>query len=242
MTVVRSFLFALVFYLSVPVAGTLYLPLLLLPRRVGMPFFRAWLSFGIHAARLICGIRWQVRFPDGREGFPDRPVIYAAKHQSAWETLAFNLILPNPVFVLKKELKALPFFGWYLDRMGQIAVDRSAGAAAMRGMLAQANAAVAAGRSVVIYPQGTRVAPGASAPYHPGVFALYRGLEIPVVPIALDSGRLWRRNGFIKRSGTITVSILPEIPPGLDRRAFMDRLETAIETETDRLYTEKQEA
>lgn len=235
MTLIRSVLFAVVFYLSVPIAGTLYLPLLLLPRKVGMPFFRAWLSFSIHAARLICGIRWRVRFAAG-EGFPDRPVIYAAKHQSAWETLAFNLILPDPVFVLKKELKALPFFGWYLGRMGQIAVDRSGGAAAMRGMVAQAREAMAAGRSVVIYPQGTRVAPGASGPYHPGVYALYRALEVPVVPIALDSGRLWRRNGFIKRSGTITVSVLPEIPTGLDRRAFMNRLETAVETETDRLY------
>jgi 1-acyl-sn-glycerol-3-phosphate acyltransferase len=235
MTVIRSFLFAVVFYLSVPVAGTLYLPLLLLPRRAGMPFFRAWLAFAVHGARLICGIRWRLRFAEGQD-FPDRPVIYAAKHQSAWETLAFNLILPDPVFVLKKELKALPFFGWYLGRMGQIAVDRAGGAAAMRGMVAQALDSVAAGRSVVIYPQGTRVSPGAQAPYHPGVFALYRALDIPVVPVALDSGRLWRRNGFLKHSGTITVSVLPEIPPGLDRKAFMAQLETAIETETERLY------
>lgn len=234
MSYMRSFLFGILFYGSVPIFGTLYLPLLLLPSSMGLPFFRAWLRLAVWFGRRVAGMRYDVVLAEGAK-MPDGPVIFAAKHQSAWETLAFNVILPNPVFVLKRELKFLPFFGWYLDKMRMIAVDRSAGASAMRGMLDQAKRAMAAGHSIVIYPQGTRVSTGVKAPYHPGVFALYKALKIPVIPIALNSGRLWPRKGIIKKAGTITVSILPEIGLGLDRNAFMAQLEHAIEEETLRL-------
>jgi 1-acyl-sn-glycerol-3-phosphate acyltransferase len=237
-TILRSIVFSILFYGSIVVAGLAYLPLLLTPPRIALPFLRGWLAFAMGTARVVAGIRHEIRFAPGAS-FPDGPAIYASKHQSAWETLAFNHIIPKPVFVLKKELKSVPFFGWYLSKMRQIAVDRAAGAAAMRRMVNDAKDVVADGYSIVIYPQGTRVAPGVQVPYHPGVFALYKALDLPVVPVALDSGRLWARNGLIKRAGTITISVLPAIPPGLDRKAFMTRLENAIETECARIEADR---
>lgn len=234
MTLLRSVLFGVFFYGGVIVAGIVFLPLLILPSAVARPVLFAWLRYASFCTRTIAGIKHQLIVQEGAE-LPDGPALFAAKHQSAWETLAFNLILPDPVFVLKKELKKVPFFGWYLVKMRQIAVDRSAGASAMRGMVHQAKEVFADGFSVVIYPQGTRVGIGDPAPYHPGIFALYRALEQPVIPIALNSGRLWSRNGLIKRAGMVTVSVLPAIPPGLDRKTFMSQLETTIETETARL-------
>lgn len=234
MTPLRSLLFGIAFYGGTFVIGVAYLPLLLMPSRIARPASLTWADYAMFCIRWIAGIRHEVRFaPDA--GFPDGPAIYAAKHQSAWETVAFNRLIPNPVFVLKRELTRIPFFGWYLGHIGQITVDRGAGAAAMRSLVAQAKCAITAGRSVVIYPQGTRVAPGAVVAYNPGVFALYKALDRPVTPIALDSGRRWARNEFIKRPGTVTVSVLPAIEPGLDRKTFMTRLESAIEEETARL-------
>ncbi|MEQ8441016.1 MAG: lysophospholipid acyltransferase family protein [Alphaproteobacteria bacterium] len=227
-TAARSLLFAVFFYGGTIVAGTLFLPLLLVPRRVAMPFFRGWMHYSLACARVLLGIRYEVRLAPGAS-FPDETAIYAAKHQSAWETLAFNQIIRNPVFVLKKELLRVPFFGWHLKKIGHIPVDRSGAASAMREMIAASKGAVADHRNIVIYPQGTRVPPGKKMPYHPGVFALYRTLGTPVVPIALNSGVLWPRTGLLRRAGKITVLILPAIPPGLDRAAFMSRLEQDIE-------------
>ncbi len=234
MTVARSLLFGFFFYGGTILIGFLYLPLLLMPGRVGSPFFNFYIAFGVFSARVLAGIRHRLVFADGAF-LPDRPVIYASKHQSAWETMAFNRLLPRPIFVLKKELQSVPFFGWYLGKMRQIAVDRAAGASAMRSLVQQGRSVIEDGYSVVIYPQGTRVTPGAAAPYHPGVYALYKALQVPVIPIALDSGRLWRRNSFLKRAGTITVSVLPAIEPGLDRKTFMAQLESAIEGESNRI-------
>lgn len=237
MTILRSVLFGIAFYGGTIVFGTLYLPLLMVPTRVARPFFLAWADYAMLCSRWVAGIRHELRFAEGAH-FPEAPTIYAAKHQSAWETIAFNRLIPNPVFVLKQELNKIPFFGWYLGRMGHIAIDRSAGPAAMRSLVTQGREAISLGRSIVIYPQGTRVAPGRHVPYHPGVFALYKALNRPVVPIALDSGRRWARNGFIKRAGVVTVSVLPAIEPGLDRKMFMARLEETIEAEARRLEAE----
>jgi 1-acyl-sn-glycerol-3-phosphate acyltransferase len=130
------------------------------------------------------------------------------------------------------------FFGWYLNKSGVIAIDRAAGTKALRAMTRGAEQAVAEGRPVVIFPEGTRAAPGARLPYHSGVAMLYGALGCPVVPIALNSGVFWRRRGFSKRAGTITLEILDPIPPGLDRKRFMAELETRIETASDTLVNE----
>jgi 1-acyl-sn-glycerol-3-phosphate acyltransferase len=131
--------------------------------------------------------------------------------------------------VLKRELLHIPMFGWYMRKVGMIAVDRSRGASALKQMVREAQATFAAGRSIAIFPEGTRTAPGEHKPYQPGVAALYTQLGVPVVPIALNSGLFWGRKAFLKKPGTITLQILPAIPPGLDRKTFMKRLESSIE-------------
>ncbi|BBK40198.1 1-acyl-sn-glycerol-3-phosphate acyltransferase [Allostella vacuolata] len=232
MTIIRSALFNLAFFLWTIGLALLTWPALLLPRGATVAVYRFWSAGVAILARAIVGIRsrWI-----GLDRAPSGPVLYAAKHQSAWDTITMPGRLEEPAVVLKRELLRIPIYGGFVRRWGAIAVDRRAGARALRSMVADARAAADAGRSILIYPQGTRVAPGEAAPYQPGVAALYAQLGLPVVPIALDSGRCWGRRSFFKRPGTITVELLPAIPPGLDRREFLRRLETAIETATDRL-------
>jgi 1-acyl-sn-glycerol-3-phosphate acyltransferase len=228
---VRSALFAALFYPISAVMTVIMLPLLLFPARAVEPICYLWVRVFMVLSRRVLGIRMRVKM-DRRasDTIAQGPVIYAAKHQSMWETIAFNDLLNRPVFVLKQELTRIPVFGVFLTKFGMVAVDRSAGASALKGMVRQARQHLAAGRSVVIYPQGTRVAPGDHKPYLPGVAALYSQLDAPVIPIALDSGRLWPRHVFVKRAGTVTVTVLPPIEPGLDRKSFMRTLEQRIET------------
>lgn len=194
-----------------------------------------WFSGALHLLALIVGLRHQVR---GREHVPDRPVILAVKHQSAWETLALSLIIDDPVFVLKRELTRIPVFGWLLTVIGMIAVDRSGGTAVMRSMVAQARERIAEGRSIIIFPEGTRTPPGMRRRYQAGVAALYGSLDIPVVPVALNSGLFWPRRSTRLKPGLITLEFLPAIPPGLSRQDFTAQLETAIEDATERLIEE----
>tara|TARA_Y100000589_G_C27120967_1_gene616456 strand:- start:358 stop:1050 length:693 start_codon:yes stop_codon:yes gene_type:complete len=158
-----------------------------------------------------------------------KQVIYAAKHQSAWETLVLYWELDAPVMVLKRELLFLPILGWFFLRSGCIAVDRKAGMAALKKLRQQAVTSVSEGRSLLIFPQGTRVASGQTVPYQVGVFALYQATSLDVVPVALNSGRFWARNGFIKNPGVITVHFLPALAQGLPRSGFMTKLENDIE-------------
>ncbi len=226
MTALRSLLFNVFFYGWTAVCVVIGLPLLLGPR-IGIYYLgRAWAHPIIFALRLICGLRHQVR---GRENLPVGPVLLAAKHQSAWDTIIFSILLWDHSFVLKQELLRIPLFGLYLSRAGLIPVDRKGGAKALKKMVAEAKAVTAAGRPIVIFPEGTRVAPDQHRPYQPGVAALYGQLEVPVVPVALNSGLFWRRNSFWKQPGCITLEFLPPIPPGLPRKDFLARLATAIE-------------
>jgi 1-acyl-sn-glycerol-3-phosphate acyltransferase len=171
----------------------------------------------------------------GRDNLPAGPVIIACKHQSSWETMAFTGLFDDIAIVLKRELLFIPIVGWAMARAGNIAVARGDGASALRGLVKQARAAIADGRSIVIFPEGTRVAPGDQRPYQVGTAALYRQLGVPVVPMALNSGLFWGRRQWLKRPGTITLEILPLIPPGLPREAFMDALRERIESATARL-------
>jgi 1-acyl-sn-glycerol-3-phosphate acyltransferase len=205
---------------------TVGLPLLLGPR-IGIYYLgRVWAHPILAALRLLCGLRHEVR---GRENLPTGAVLIAAKHQSAWDTIIFSILLWDHSFVLKRELLWVPLFGLYLARAGLIAVDRQGGSKALRKMVAAAKAVAAAGRPIVIFPEGTRVAPDQQRPYQPGVAALYSQLGVPVVPVALNSGLFWRRRSFWKRPGTITLEFLPPIAPGLPRKVFLARLEQAIE-------------
>jgi len=235
MTALRSLLFNGFFYGWTALCVIAGLPLLLGPRAGIYYLGRVWAHPIIAALGILCGLRYRVR---GRENLPDGAVLIAAKHQSAWDTIIFSLLLWDHSFVLKQELTRIPLFGLYLIRAGLIPVDRKGGAKALRKMVAAAKAAAALGRPIVIFPEGTRVAPEQHRPYHPGVAALYGQLQVPVVPEALNSGLFWRRNSFWKRPGTITLEFLPPIEPGLQRRDFLTRLETAIEVRSRTLATE----
>jgi len=211
------------------------LPLLAAPRRWLIAGGRVWIRVLFWLLRRIVGLDHEVR---GRENLPDEPFLIAAKHQSAWDTLVFPLIFADPAYILKRELTWSPPFGWYLLRHGAIPIDRAGGAASLRRMLRGARATVRQGRPLIIYPEGTRKPPDGGGDYHPGVAALYRDLDLPVVPIALNSGVFWGRHAFRKHPGRMVMEILPPIEPGLDRRTFMRRLGDSLEPATQRLVRE----
>ena len=232
MNVLRSLLFNMAFFGWTALLSIGGIPLLAAPAGWIIAAQRFWARGVIRLLRLLAGTDYAV---SGRENLPDGPFVIAAKHQSAWETIIFFLLIDRPAYVLKKELLAIPLYGWYARRAGHIAVDRKAGAKALRTLLEDSRRAIADGMVPVIFPQGTRTAPGTHRPYQPGVAALYRGLDLPVVPVALNSGLFWGRRAFRKKPGMIRLEFLPAIPPGKDRAGFMADLETAIEQATDRL-------
>lgn len=223
MQLVRSIIHALIFY---PVTF-LFVLAGLTASLFGLAATRAlvhqWTKFGNDLARVVLGIRSSV------EGeIPPGAVLIAVKHESIYETLEIVRIADTPVIVLKRELSQIPFFGWLTQRYGVIPVDRSAGAKALREMVAAGRRATAQGRAVIIYPEGTRVPPGTSPPLRSGFAGLYRALGLPVVPIALDSGRLWPKGKVLKRPGVIHVRIGETIPAGLGRIEIEERVHRAI--------------
>lgn len=226
MTALRSLLFNVFFFGWTTICVIAGLPLLLGPR-IGIYYLgRVWAHPIIAALGLICGLHYRVR---GLENLPEGAALIAAKHQSAWDTIIFSILLWDHSFVLKRELIRIPLFGLYLARAGLIPVDRSGGSKALRKMVAAAKQVAAAARPIVIFPEGTRVAPDQHQPYQPGVAALYSQLKIPVVPVALNSGVFWGRRSVWKQPGTITLEFLPPIETGLPRKAFLQQLEQAIE-------------
>src|SRR4051812_28665707 len=182
----------------------------------------AWARYHHRCAALLLGIRTRI------EGaVPAGAVLVASKHQAMFETLEMVTLLGRPQVVMKRELARIPVWGWVARRYGMIPVDRAGGAAALRKLMAAAEAAVAEGRPIVIFPEGTRVEPGDRPALQPGFAGLYRAFNLPVVPVALDSGRLLPRRGP-KRSGTITIRFGTPIPPGLPRREVEARVHAAI--------------
>ena len=230
----RSALFNLCFFLLTALIAVAALPLLLAPRRWVIWMMRQWAWLVIGLLRVVCGIRLRVT---GQEHLPPAggPALIAAKHQSAFDTIVWLALLPDAAYVLKRELLRIPVYGQLAMHAGMIAVDRGAGASAMRHLLRSGRAALEAGRQIVIFPEGTRVGPGERVPYQPGIAALAAGTGLPVIPVATDSGLRWGRRAFRKRPGVITVAILPPIPAGLRREALLTQLETVIEDGTDRL-------
>ena len=232
MTAIRSALYLVCFYLWTVPISVVYLPLLLLPRKAFIPFAKLWSIGVIWMMRVIVGVTWRV---EGLEHLPPKPYILAAKHQSAFETFALPILIGDPAFVLKRELTWLPFFGWYLAKTGVIAIDRSAGTKALKSMVKGGEQARDQGRAVVIFPEGTRRPIAAPAAYHTGVAMLYGALNVPVVPMALNSGVCWGKRAFTKHAGEIVFRILPPIAPGMNRKQFMAQLESDIETATNEL-------
>jgi 1-acyl-sn-glycerol-3-phosphate acyltransferase len=233
MLLLRSALFNLLFYLVTAVMMILAFPVFLLPRRAMLPPLRLYARIILTLLRLLCGIRLQVI---GEEYLPRAgAALIAAKHQSAFDTLVWLLLVPDACYVLKRELLLIPLWGWFARKSRMIAVDRKGGGKALRRMLAEAQAAAREGRQIVIFPEGTRVAPGQRVRYQPGVVGLAGALKLPVVPVATDSGLFWPRRAFAKRPGSVTVAVLPPLPANLPRQALLPALEAAIETESHRL-------
>ena len=228
MILLRSLAFVLWFAILSVTMAVLFLPVLALPRGATTWMARRWSKLAFWGLRVFAGIDWRI------VGTPPKgAVLVAAKHMSMWDTLALWLALDEPGIVLKRNLLYIPFYGWYLWKAAAIPIDRSGKASALRGMIKAAEEVTATGRPVLIFPEGTRKKPGAPPDYKPGVAGLYAGLELPCVPVALDSGAYW--TGFRKKPGTITLQFLEPIPPGLKRAAFMPMLEERIETATNRL-------
>jgi 1-acyl-sn-glycerol-3-phosphate acyltransferase len=235
----RSALFNALFFGWTALVLALSLPLVLVPRGAIMWSARRLASGTVDLLKVIVGLRYEVR---GDPSLLQRPVIVASKHQSAWDTFIFYLIARDPAYVMKKELMAIPVYGWLASKQRMIPIDRGAGAKALRALLRDAEAALAERRQIIIFPQGTRVAPGVRAPYQAGVAALYARLGRPVVPVALNSGCFWPRRSFLKHPGKIILEILPPIPPGLAKPAFMAALEERIEAASARLEAEARTA
>lgn len=235
MTVFRSLLFNLGFYALTALLGLLALPLLAAPRAALRGVVRFWGRAVLALLRAVCGVRVEVR---GLSHIPPGAAVLASKHQSAFDTIVWCALLPDPAYVLKKELLSIPVYGWHARKVGMIPVDRAGGGRALKAMLRAAQAALAAGRQVVIFPEGTRTAPGERVPYQPGVVAIAAATSAPVIPVATDSGRVWGRRAFHKHPGVIRISVLPPLPPGLPRARLLAALETAIETETAHLLRE----
>jgi 1-acyl-sn-glycerol-3-phosphate acyltransferase len=234
MAIARSLLFNVCFWLWTLLMLLAALPWLALPPRWMLAHSRFWMrGVQLLLARIV-GLAYEVR---GRE-HRNAVAIFAFKHQSAWETLAIHLLLDGAAIALKRELTQIPLFGWCLVHAGMIRIDRAGGARALRGLIEGGRAALSRGQPIVIFPEGTRMPPGEHRPYHPGVAALYRHLDCPVVPVALNSGVFWGRRRFVKRPGRIVVEFLPPIAPGLERAAFMAELERRLEPATARLIAQ----
>jgi 1-acyl-sn-glycerol-3-phosphate acyltransferase len=234
----RSLIFNIYFFGVTILALFVSLPLFVLPRVCVNRLARGWAWLVCLGLRVICGVTIELR---GDVALLREPVLIVSKHQSAWDTLYFYLVCPDPTYVMKKELLRVPIYGWLAIKQKMIRVDRKGGAKALKRMLDGAMEAVADRRQIIIFPQGTRVKPGASTadyPYQPGTAGLYAKLGIPCVLVALNSGQIWGRRSFYKHPGTIYVDVLGVIPPGVPRAAFMREIETRIETASTRLEAE----
>ncbi len=236
MTVLRSLLFALLFYANTTFWVVAGIPTLLLPYPLFMRItVRNWARTSLWIHRIVCGVTLEIR---GRENIPQGAVLVAAKHQSAWETLFLVLIFPQPIYVAKRELLFVPLFGWYIWKSQQITIDRGKGAAVVAMLNRKAKQAVALGRQLLIFPEGTRRAVDAEPAYKSGVGHLYRELGVKCLPVALNVGLFWPRRTFMKYPGKVIVEFLPPIEPGLRRVEFMPLLEERIEQATNRLVAE----
>ena len=235
MLALRSLLFNLYYVASFMLTPLVLWVCLPLPRAYMQRGVRLWVRSLNAGLKGIAGLTYEVR---GLENVPEGAAVFACKHQSAWETTVFYVLADDPSYVLKKELLFLPFWGWVARKCKAIGVDRAGGIGALKRLVRDSSAALDANRQVIIFPEGSRMAPGKTRPYYPGIAAIYAATEAPVVPVALNSGVFWGRRRFLKRPGVITLEFLPPVPRGLDRRAFLSELQARIETASERLRAE----
>jgi 1-acyl-sn-glycerol-3-phosphate acyltransferase len=230
--VIRSILFDAAFYITSFIIMLIFLPLMILPQRAIFWAGRIWVYVTMGLLKSIVGLSYRV---EGIENLPLGPCIVACKHESAWETLIFHILLNRPGYALKRELTWIPLLNLYFWRMGMVIIDRGAGASALKSLVQGARRVIAQNRPLVIYPEGTRGSPGKQGEYQAGVSVLYRDLNVPVIPVALNSGSFWGRRSPIKHPGQITIQFLSPIEPGLPRTEFMELLVNRIESTSMKL-------
>ena len=236
---IASLLFSLCFYIITALYVIIGSPLLLGPRSWAMAGLRAHARTCLWLLRVIVGLRYEIR---GKENLPQGAFLVAGKHQAPWETFALIPVFKDPATVQKAELFLIPFHGWFSKKFGMIGVKRSTGPAALRHLIKEAKDRVSKKREIIIFPEGTRMPVGNTPDYKPGILKLYQDLNVPCVPIALNSGLFWPRHSFMRYPGTIIVEILPPIAPGMDRKAFKEKLQNDIEAATRKLVAEGVEA
>ena len=235
MLAIRSALFNILFIgWTIFLLSTLWL-LMPIPKQTFRKAVALWPHGSFPLMRYLLGLTFEQR---GLENIPNEPVIYASKHQSAWDTMYFLWHHKDNAYVMKGELNRIPFWKWYMDKCQHVVVDRRGGTSAMREMISNTKSILADKRSVIIFPEGTRVAPGETRRYHPGIAALYSQTNATVIPVALYSGYFWGRRHFIKKPGVLTIQFLPPIPKNMERKAFMKELEIRIESATRKLENE----
>jgi 1-acyl-sn-glycerol-3-phosphate acyltransferase len=228
----RSLVYNVLFYLMLAFWIIVAIPTFVMPRSSIMSIARAWARSSIWLLRVVCNVKVEYR---GLEKIPKGPLLVASKHQSMWETFALLQFFDQPLYILKRELTLIPFFGWYLIKAGMVAVDRGAGGRALLKMVRQASEAVRRGRQLIIFPEGTRRPVGAPPQYKPGVAQLYASCRVNCLPVALNSGLFWPRRTFMRYPGTLVVEFLDPMPPGLARDEFLTRISATIEDATVRL-------
>jgi len=228
----RSLIYNVLFYLLLVCWLIAAVPTFLMPRTGIMKIARLWARSSIWLLRVVCNVKVEYR---GLEKIPKGPLLVASKHQSMWETFALLQFFDQPLYILKRELTLIPFFGWYLIKAGMVAVDRRAGGRALLKMVRQASEAVRRGRQLIIFPEGTRRPVGAPPQYKPGVSQLYASCRVDCLPVALNSGLFWPRRTFMRYPGTLVVEFLDPVPPGLARDEFLTRISAVIEDATARL-------
>jgi 1-acyl-sn-glycerol-3-phosphate acyltransferase len=229
MLFLRSLLFLLGMFIITPIFALLVILMFPLNNITRSRMASYWAHCALFWLKLTCNLGFEVR---GRENIPNHPSIILCKHQSAWETIALQVIFPPQIWVLKRELLYIPFLGWAWIALSTIPIDRSAGREALKKLVAHGNDRLSKGLWVVIFPEGTRIAPGKRGKYHIGGAWLAAQTQTTVVPVAHNAGLFWRKNAFIKRPGTITVSIgKPIETAGLKADALNQQVEDWIEAE-----------
>jgi 1-acyl-sn-glycerol-3-phosphate acyltransferase len=228
----RSVIYSVLFYSLLVVWLIVAIPTFVMPRTAILRVARIWSRQNTWLLRIICNVKVEYR---GVEKIPKGPLVVASEHQSMWETFALFQMFDQPLYILKRELTRIPFFGWYTIKAGMISVDRSAGGRALLKMVRQANEEVRNGRQLIIFPEGTRRPIGAPADYKPGVAQLYASCRQSCLPVALNSGLFWPRRTLMRYPGTLVVEFLDPVPPGLPRDEFLTKISTVIEDATARL-------
>jgi 1-acyl-sn-glycerol-3-phosphate acyltransferase len=223
LTFLRALFFNAWFFGLTTIMGVAALPVRAFARDRAYAYARTWIRLVLWGARVLCGIRIEV---SGAEYLPlDHAALIASEHQSAFDTLVWLTLVPRASYVMKQELTRVPLFGPMLKPAGMIPVDRGGGAQALRALLQATSTARGAGRQIVIFPQGTRVAPGVDVTLQPGIAAVARHLGAPVIPVATDSGLCWGRRAFMKRRGTIHIALGAPIAAGTGRGALLGAIQ-----------------